>query len=709
MDGYEATRIVFSRIQNLDPDNASKIMGVLLLQDHGEKEMIRLAFGPEALVHSVIVKARKELGLPSNSPPTPSTPPSPSPFLFRQNSTSSRLSGISLPPALTIPNPSSAASASWPTVSELQAPDDLMSPNHMVVGSSTSSSSMPFYGNGGSDPIDDFQLQDQLSFLNDGSPTSAALGHKNNPDLFYPSHSDLSSSPTSAADPSLFPSYGWGGSLHRRSCSVNDACLGSEDPNSGLGWKPCLYFARGYCKNGTSCRFLHGGLGDADASAMVGSPSKIEMMEQCHELLRSKSAQQQRLAAASQLMASSSFPYSPKCMNLLLQQQQQNDTQRAAAAALMMSEDLHKFGRSRLERNDFSLNSPGMVNPASRQIYLTFPADSTFREEDVSNYFSIYGPVQDVRIPYQQKRMFGFVTFVYPETVKLILSKGNPHFVCDARVLVKPYKEKGKVPDKKQQQQVDRGDFSPCGTPTGLDARDQYDLQLGSRMFYNTQDMLWRRKLEEQADLQQALELQSRRLMGLQLLDIKKHHQRALSAGSPIPSPTHSPNMFNQNLVLPPFHISSEAQEENGSSSAAASTAPVSAGQQQPVNVSVGKEMMVNGENGYNESNGKQSSSHEDRDLQECLEHNLPDSPFASPTKAAGDFMAPFSNGPNEAIDADASAASANSKFGTRTLLPAASTLDMGTFKSYNCQIPRFSSGHGTIGMFAGTGGPIGI
>ena len=60
----------------------------------------------------------------------------------------------------------------------------------------------------------------------------------------------------------------------------------------------------------------------------------------------------------------------------------------------------------------------------------------------------MYRPVQDVRIPYQQKRMFGFVTFVYPETVKLILAKGNPHFICDARVLVKPYKEKGKVPDK---------------------------------------------------------------------------------------------------------------------------------------------------------------------------------------------------------------------------------------------------------------------
>lgn len=62
--------------------------------------------------------------------------------------------------------------------------------------------------------------------------------------------------------------------------------------------------------------------------------------------------------------------------------------------------------------------------------------------------YSMFGPVQDVRIPYQQKRMFGFVTFVYPDTVKHILAKGNPHYVCDSRVLVKPYMEKGKAPDK---------------------------------------------------------------------------------------------------------------------------------------------------------------------------------------------------------------------------------------------------------------------
>jgi hypothetical protein len=101
---------------------------------------------------------------------------------------------------------------------------------------------------------------------------------------------------------------------------------------------------------------------------------------------------------------------------------------------MLGGDEAHKFmGRPRLDRADLA----SMMNPGSRQIYLTFPADSTFREEDVSNYFSIYGPVHDVRIPYQQKRMFGFVTFVYPETVKLILAKGNPHFICDARVLVK--------------------------------------------------------------------------------------------------------------------------------------------------------------------------------------------------------------------------------------------------------------------------------
>lgn len=62
--------------------------------------------------------------------------------------------------------------------------------------------------------------------------------------------------------------------------------------------------------------------------------------------------------------------------------------------------------------------------------------------------YSSFGPVEDVRIPCQQKRMFGFVTFVSADTVKVILAKGNPHFVCGARVLVKPYREKSKLNER---------------------------------------------------------------------------------------------------------------------------------------------------------------------------------------------------------------------------------------------------------------------
>ena len=49
------------------------------------------------------------------------------------------------------------------------------------------------------------------------------------------------------------------------------------------------------------------------------------------------------------------------------------------------------LGRGDMHR--FPVHSPRMdhddliAGPAARQIYLTFPANSTFSEEDVSNYF----------------------------------------------------------------------------------------------------------------------------------------------------------------------------------------------------------------------------------------------------------------------------------------------------------------------------------
>ncbi|KAE8678855.1 hypothetical protein F3Y22_tig00111402pilonHSYRG00374 [Hibiscus syriacus] len=635
MESYDATRMVFSRIQNLDPENASKIMGYLLIQDHGEKEMIRLAFGPEALIHSLILKAKTHLGLSISNPPTPSTPSSPSPF-------SSRPSPLSIP---------SNASKGLENHS--------LSHASIVNGSTSNISSNEF--------VDDYQFQDGLSFLNDSKPE----------DLFDP-RLDLASmaSPTGCYADSP---------LHRRSFSVPGLCLGAEDLNSRLGFKPCLYFARGFCKNGSSCRFIHG-------DHCAESATNMTELEQCQELLRSKSLQQQqqKLAASSSqfLPGGASFPYN-KCVNYLLQQQQ-NETHRsaAAAAALMMGDELHKYGQCRPEMG---------ANPSSRQIYLTFPADSTFKEEDVSNYFSIYGPVQDVRIPYQQKRMFGFVTFVYPETVKLILAKGNPHFVCDSRVLVKPYKEKGKVQEKKQQQ-LERGEYSACSSPTLVDSREPFDLHLRTRMFYNTPEMLLQRKLEEQADLQQAIELQGRRLMNLQMLDFKNHRQSPfhhdLSTGSPIPSPTVFRTPTNQARIFPSDVFDQETHEDNAGNLIGAVSKLTAATDADKPHEEVNLSCNHKNENGN--AINKERANVEENDFPESLEHILPDNLFASPKKLTGDHLTVFTT---SSIEADDKTGSPTASSNGNPLLANASGLNVASLKSCFLQLPRFSSGQGAIEM----------
>ncbi|KAI6669589.1 hypothetical protein NL676_004474 [Syzygium grande] len=605
MDSYEATRLVFSRIQSLDPDSASKIMGYILLQDQGDKEMARLALAPDPLLRALILKAKSHLSLSlsGTSSSTSTTPSSPSSAALNLNPISRR--PITHHHSLSIPSARST-------------------PSYANVVNGVTHNTTP---NIPSDPVDDYQLQDHLSFLND------------------PKSDDL-------YDPRLeFAPNGDSGLSHRRSYSIPGMRLGSygagEEPGlSGFGWRPCLYFARGFCKNGTSCRFLHGDSGDctdASAAVNVGSPVKFSELEQFGPELAARSkaavvAQQQRLKLLAGASASS-LPYN-SCVDLFLQQQ--SDAQRSNAPEFMLREEVHKFGYIQSERSDFSgLGLGGASSPGSRQIYLTFPADSTFREEDVSNYFSNYGPVQDVRIPYQQKRMFGFVTFVYAETVKLILAKGNPHFVCDSRVLVKPYKEKGKIADRKQQQFMERGEYSACLSPTGFESREPFDLPFGSRMSYNAQEMLLRRKLEEQADLHQAIELQGRRLVNLQLLDLKNRYRQYphnLSTNSPISSPVlpRSPNV--QSLNLPPNAINQEVARAafvDGSvpmnSESAESENPVMHG--------------VDGAWVEKDCTGKrkeESSVPGEYDHHESLEHILPDNLFASPKKSRSDNLTAF-------------------------------------------------------------------
>ncbi|XP_042469739.1 zinc finger CCCH domain-containing protein 53-like [Zingiber officinale] len=680
MDAYEATRVVLSRIQSLDPENAHRIMGLILLQEHGEQEMIRLAFAPETLLQSVVLKTLKELGLaPPSIPGTPSGDASP--LLLRQNSASRLLAASS--PSSWAPPPIFSRSNSGmgggdglsPSLDEHQSSDELVSPNNLGLS--------PFYG--GADLIDDFHLADQLSFLGDHGTApnsshalSVAANAGRGSDAF---NRDIDGrSPIGNGDGAMLPNrIGWGiNSYHHcRSSSAADICLG--DPASGYGWKPCLYFARGYCKNGSACRFLHGLPEDVAADKMDAA-----VEQQCQELLqRSKS---QRIGDVSHLMASA-FPFSPtgsvppspsssssKCLNFWLQHQQ-NESQRvataaAAAAALMLAgDDSHKFiGTSRMERNDL------MTNPGSRQIYLTFPADSTFSEEDVSNYFSIFGPVQDVRIPFQQKRMFGFVTFVYPETVKLILAKGNPHFVCDSRVLVKPYKEKGKIPEKfrKQQQQAENLDLQQL---------------VGTRMMLNNgsfnQELLLRRKLEEQqqaAELQRAIELQAMRFMGLRL------NLNNISFSS-------APASINSPSLTATQPIGSVDSSNNGSNICSSSSQEDSLNEEKSLSVAETEEKS-NGDD-KNAAAGE-TNLNEDGDFQESADHNLPDSPFASPAKSL--FM--LDSLPNNEDGTSVVNTSNNhDHLVASTLLPITSLPDKPSLSSCFLHLPRLPSGHGAIGM----------
>ncbi|KAG0496943.1 hypothetical protein HPP92_001634 [Vanilla planifolia] len=226
--------------------------------------------------------------------------------------------------------------------------------------------------------------RDQLSFLNE--PVGPKASSASPDDVLY---AEECRSPIGA---DLFPyGIGWStaanGVAQRRSCSVSDLCLGG-DP-AGAGWKPCLYFARGYCKNGNSCRFLHG-LSDDTAEVISGKMDAV--VEEPDLLLRSKSQRIMSSAAtAFPYPAAGSLPHSPssngKCMNFLFQQQQ-SDCQRrvfldkmtsfftlhlyktrrfcqlyrtaaaaasAAATALILGgEDTHNFiGRPRMERCDF--------------------------------------------------------------------------------------------------------------------------------------------------------------------------------------------------------------------------------------------------------------------------------------------------------------------------------------------------------------------
>ncbi|CAN4103629.1 unnamed protein product [Withania somnifera] len=428
MDFSESTKIVYNRIQKLEPENVSKIIGYLLLQDHGEQDLIRLAFGPHNSIHSLINKAKNDLGL--SSKPAISGPLSP-PLV-------NRVLAIDLP--LKFAPFSPASPYHFPTLRfgnpywEPQRPAENI-PIHTL-------DLLPV---GCSDPMtDERQLPNQLKFL-------SLDDHSNHV------HSDFS------AD-HYFPGPALCSKSSRRSPNLPEFPV-----------KICHYFNKGFCKHGSNCRYLHGystlesfsqgfneNLNEVGTDEHVFSPGSLEKLEtELTELLKSRRGLPVSIASLPMLYYAM-FGRTLQAEGYLTESQRHGKAGYSLTKLLarlrnsirvinrphgqhsvILAEDIRKYMEYSGERHEH-----GAIVAGSRQIYLTFPAESTFSEQDVSNYFNQYGPVQDVRIPSQQKRMFAFVTFVFPETVKQILAKGNPHLVYGARVLVKPYREKSKLSDR---------------------------------------------------------------------------------------------------------------------------------------------------------------------------------------------------------------------------------------------------------------------
>ncbi|KAK6229829.1 hypothetical protein QUC31_001661 [Theobroma cacao] len=494
MEFSDCTRVLFNRIWKLEPENAAKVIGILLLQGYGDQEMVQLAMCPDMVIQEVIYKAKAELqqlplksGSPPISPSMNSAPGSEFPSQFTSFSPPVSSRPFLSPRSFQVTSPyweqqlaakhnsDFMPSAYLDSVSELQSQSQLLSLEEQIESLNL--------GNGG--------------FSNDYCYSDAVLGNL-------------------------------GVRTERRHQNLPDFPV-----------KTCHYFNKGYCKHGSNCRYFHGQVSD-NFPHMFGNNSmdavnedpfiSLENLElEIVELLKSRRGEPVSIASLPLL-------YYEKYGKVLQADGYLTESQRHGKAgysltkllarlknsirvidrphgqhSVILAEDAPKYMENRNDRSD-----PGPIVSGSRQIYLTFPAESTFTEDDVSNYFSNYGQVEDVRIPCQQKRMFGFVTFVSADTVKMILAKGNPHYVCGARVLVKPYREKSKLVDRKYQDRIESPMYY---SPHYIDMEPElHSIPRGYAM-----SRLFRKQFIE--DPEQIFELERRRPLEMHMTQKSQAHQ----------------------------------------------------------------------------------------------------------------------------------------------------------------------------------------
>ncbi|PKA49838.1 Zinc finger CCCH domain-containing protein 18 [Apostasia shenzhenica] len=399
MEISQCSQLILQRIQKVEPENAIRIFGYLLLK-HGPDDIFEYAVGSEEQIHSLVAEAKSYL-----------------------------VSSHKLNITDQIQSKSSYNNNNVPRASS--SPSSFRVPSPIYL---TANQQPDFQNLGRFSPTDYWGMEEQLQPV----------------------------SPSSIDPPGNF--------------CFPDGSLASRSRSPSLN---CHYFYNGYCKHGESCKFSHGQENSDSYSqpfpfdlnefpcedysispmslrklelevtellkAMRGLPVSVASLPMFYQDVYGKALQSEGYLTESQRHGKAGFSLTKllaRMRNIRLIERPHGQH------SVVLAEDFPKYMEFRAERNELGDSS-------SHQIYLTFPAESTFTDFDVQSYFSQFGPVRDVRIPRQEKRMFGFVSFYYADTVRQILAMGHPHHINGARVLVKPYKEKSRLVDRKYGEKLD--------------------------------------------------------------------------------------------------------------------------------------------------------------------------------------------------------------------------------------------------------------
>lgn len=207
MDASEATKVVIDRISRLEPESiAKKIIGYMYFQGLSDQEMIRLALGPDSLIHNLIQKAKYARLLASSSVISPPISPTMNPAPLSD-------------PSFQLAPFSSVSPCPFPSPAAFRRIDPYWDPQLPVEQPTMHNSAFKLM------PYSDYiGLEDPLETIKPG--------------------------------PSSFPNDYYCPEAAFNNLSIRG---GRNSPNlMDYPVKTCHYFNKGFCKHGSNCRYFHG-------------------------------------------------------------------------------------------------------------------------------------------------------------------------------------------------------------------------------------------------------------------------------------------------------------------------------------------------------------------------------------------------------------------------------------------------------------------